>query len=141
MGKINTGRVIVGGLVAGLVFNVIDFVMQLLMKADFEANSTRLGLDPAVAAAPAAIATWVVIDFLVGILVVFIYAAIRPRFGPGPRTAVIAGLIPYIWVSLIIYGFTTGGLFTTALFWKVSALQLVGVLAGSIAGAAVYKEA
>jgi hypothetical protein len=140
MGKINVGKVIVGGLVAGLVYNVLDFAMQMLMAAEFEANTTRLGLDPAAAQAPAAIATWVAIDFLVGILVVFIYAAIRPRFGPGPKTAVIAGLIPFIWVSLVMYGFTTMGMFATAIYFKATALQLVNVLAGAVAGAAVYKE-
>jgi hypothetical protein len=141
MGKINTGKVILGGLVAGVVFNVFDFVMNtMLMKEDFAANATRLGLDPAASETTAAIATWVAIDFLIGILVVWIYASMRPRYGAGPRTAVFAGLAPYLGISLVLYGLTTAGFFAADLFWKATAFQLISTIVGSIAGAAVYKE-
>src|SRR2546430_17124817 len=42
---------------------------------------------------------FVIFDFLFGIFLVWFYAAIRPRFGAGPRTAVLAGFA--IWV---LYG-------------------------------------
>lgn len=142
MSSINTGKVISGGLVAGVVFNVLDFANNaLLVGADFAANSTRLGLDPAALESPAAIATWVIIDFLFGILVVWTYAAIRPRFGPGPKTAVLAGLVPFIAVSLVIFGLTQGGLFTMALYWKQTIISFFIVSIGAVAGAWVYKEA
>ena len=141
MGKINIGKVVLGGLVAGLVFNILDFVNNaFIMKEDFAANATRLGLDPAASETPAGIATWVVIDFLIGILVVWTYAAIRPRFGPGPKTAVFAGLVPFLAISLILYGLTSMGMMTSALFWKATAIQVIFVVLGSVAGAAVYKE-
>jgi len=36
---------------------------------------------------------WIVINWIItGILFVWVYASIRPRFGPGVNTAVIAGL-------------------------------------------------
>jgi len=141
MGKINAGKVVLGGLVAGLVFNVLDFVNNgFVMKEDFAANSTRLGLDPAAAETPAAIATWVAIDFLLGILVVWTYAGMRPRFGPGPKTAVLAGLVPFLGISLILYGLTSMGMMTTALYWKATVIQAIIAALGSVAGAAVYKE-
>src|SRR2546422_4874519 len=34
---------------------------------------------------------FVIVDFLFGIFLIWLYAAIRPRFGAGPRTAVLAG--------------------------------------------------
>ena len=34
----------------------------------------------------------VVLIFLVGILLIWLYAAIRPRYGAGPGTAVLAGV-------------------------------------------------
>lgn len=141
MASINTGKVIAGGLLAGLVFNVLDFVSNyLLVGEDFRANATRLGLDPASAETPAVIASWVVIDFLFGILVVWTYAAIRPRFGPGPKTAIYAGLVPYLAVSLIVLGFTQLGLFPMAVFLKMSLISLVIVSVGAVAGAWAYKE-
>jgi hypothetical protein len=75
-----------------------------------------------------------------GLLVVWTYAAIRPRFGPGAKTAVYAGLIPYLGTALILFGLTQGGLLTSALYWKMGLVQLFVFAAGSIAGASVYKE-
>ena len=141
MSSINTGKVIAGGLLAGVVFNILDFANNyLVVGADFRANATRLGLDPAVAESPAGIATWVVIDFLIGILVVWTYAAIRPRFGAGVKTAIYAGLVPYLGITLVIFGLTQGGLFPMALFVKMSLISLVITSAGAVAGAWAYRE-
>jgi hypothetical protein len=141
MTAINTGKVFVGGLVAGLVMNVIDMATNFtILKADMEAMVTRLHLDPTLMTSPTGIATWVVIDFVFGILLVFTYAAVRPRFGPGPKTAVVAGVTLYLAVTAVLYGFATMGVFTLDLFVKSSACALVSTLAGSLAGAAVYKE-
>ena len=141
MSSINTGKVIAGGLLAGVVFNILDFANNYLVGgADFRANATRLGLDPAAAESPAGIATWVVIDFLIGILVVWTYAAIRPRFGAGVKTAIYAGLVPYLGITLVIFGLTQGGLFPMALFVKMSLISLVITSAGAVAGAWAYRE-
>lgn len=141
MAGINGGKVVVGGLVAGIVYNAFDFVTNTFVTAaDMEANMTRLGLDPALMQSGSAIATWVSIDFLMGLLVVWVYASMRPRFGPGPKTAVFAGLVPYLAVSFVLFGLTQGGMLTQGLFWKMSALQVVGTTLGAVAGAAVYKE-
>lgn len=142
MSGINTGKVITGGLLAGLVFNALDFLNNyLVVGEDFRANATRLGLDPAAAESPMGIATWVVIDFLMGILVVWTYAAIRPRFGPGPKTAIYAGLVPYFGITLVVFGLATGGLLPTALWMKMAIISLVITCVGAVAGAWAYKEA
>jgi hypothetical protein len=142
MSAINTGKVITGGLLSGLVFNILDFLNNyLVVGADFRANATRLGLDPAVAESPAGIATWVVIDFLIGILVVWTYAAIRPRFGPGVKTAIYAGLVPYLAITFILFGFAQGGIIPMALFAKMAVLSLIITSVAAVAGAWAYKEA
>ena len=139
---INTGKVVAGGLLAGLVFNVGDFLNGMLVVGeDFKANATRLGLDPAAAESPAGIATWVIIDFLMGILVVWTYAAIRPRFGPGAKTAIIAALVPYFSTLLITFGLSMGGLFPMVLWEKMAIASLIIYGAGAVAGAWAYKEA
>lgn len=139
---INTGKVVVGGLVAGLVLNIGDFVINtMLLAADNAAFMTRLGLDPAAMESFAGMLPWIVIDFLMGLLIVWVYAAIRPRFGPGVSTAIIAGLIPFLGVTLVLAGFTSMGVFTTSMFVKGSAAALVNTLIGAVAGAWVYTEA
>ncbi len=141
MSAINTGKVVVGGLVAGVVFNVLDMVNgMLIMKEDFAANAARLGLDPAAAESAAGMTTWIVLDFLFGFLVVWTYAAIRPRFGPGPKTAVVAGLVLYLATTMMMFGLTQLGMMTMGVFVKMAIIQLVITSVGSVAGAAVYKE-
>lgn len=138
---INTGKVLVGGLVAGLVFNIGDFVINAFILADEQtALLQRLGLEVPEPTNVAAMLPWVVIDFLFGLLVVWTYAAIRPRFGPGVSTAIIAGLIPYLGATLVLAGFTSMGMFTTSLFIKGSVASLLNTAAGSVAGAWVYTE-
>jgi len=138
----NTGKVIVGGLVAGLVFNVGDFLINTqVLAADNAAFMTRLGLDPAAMESFSGMAPWIVVDFLMGLLIVWTYSAIRPRLGPGVSTAIVAGLIPYLGATLVLAGFTSMGVFTTAMFIKGSIAALVNISIGSVAGAWVYTEA
>lgn len=141
MAAINTGKVIVGGLVAGIVLNLLDFGWQMfVMQPDFDANAKRLGLDPAAMQTTAAMVTWIVIDFIYGILAVWIYAAMRPRFGPGPKTAAVAGVTMWAVIVPIMYGLTTGGLFTMAIWTKMTFYSIVANIIGTTAGAALYKE-
>jgi hypothetical protein len=139
---INTGKVIVGGLVAGLVFNVLDILWQMLvMQPEFDANLTRLNLDPAAMQTMSAMAPWIVIDFIYGILAVWVYAGMRPRFGPGPKTAALAAIAIWAAIALIMYGLTSMGIFTMSIWVKMTLYSLVASIIGTTAGAAVYKEA
>ena len=102
---------------------------------------SRLHLDPAVLEPTVAgILPWVTVDFLMGIVLVFTYAAMRPRFGAGAKTAIIAGLTLYLAVTVVLSGFLAMGVFTHGMFVRSSACALVSVMAGSLAGCAVYKE-
>jgi hypothetical protein len=83
---------------------------------------------------------WIAIDFLWGLLLVFTYAAIRPRFGAGPKTAMISGFTLWFAVCIMFAGLTSMGIFTQQGFIKYSALTLVSALAASLAGAKLYQE-
>src|SRR5438067_636891 len=89
MGKINWGRVVSGGLLAGVVLNIIDWLTYgVWLKADMAGAMQALGKQPS--AMDSAIPLWVALDFVSGIGLLWVYAAIRPRFGAGAKTAVIA---------------------------------------------------
>jgi hypothetical protein len=138
----NSGKVVVGGLVGGLVLNVGDFLINTqVLAAENAAFLKRLGLDPAALESFSGMLPWIVIDFLMGVLMVWTYAAIRPRFGPGVSTAIIAALIPFLGVTLVLAGFTSMGVFPTATFVKGSVASLVNMAIGSVVGAWVYTEA
>ena len=139
MGKINLGRVILGGLLAGLVLNIVDYVVYgVVMMSDMEAVMRDLGREPVAAAQ---ILWFVVIDFLFGILLVYLYAAIRPRFGPGPGTAVKAGLL--VWVAAaLLHGLAEMqmGIFPPRFYMIGIVVSLIAFPLAAVAGARLYHE-
>jgi hypothetical protein len=127
--------------VAGVVANVIDFVTNnYVLAADWQAWASQHSIDPATLTSGSVAGTFIVIDFIFGLLLVWTYAAMRPRFGPGAGTAVISGLVLYVTVTVVLTGFVQLGVLPMALFVKSSGGALVSTLASAIAGAALYKE-
>ena len=139
MSRINTGRVVLGGLVAGVVANAVDYVTQTYLMAD-EMNEMARRLNLNSAAASSSMITWIVVDFVWGFLLVFAYAAMRPRFEPGPKTAAIAAATLWLAATIMFMGLTSMGIFTQGAFMKGAALTLGSSLIASLAGAWVYKE-
>ena len=138
MGRINLKGVIVGGLVAGLVLNVVDYVMWgVVFAADFAASLQALGRPPADSLIP----LWIVLDFLYGILLVYLYAAIRPRFGAGPGTAVHAGVIVWV-IAALFHAIGEGplGFFPMRLYVIGTIVALVAIPVATLAGAKFYRE-
>ena len=87
MAHTNRVRVILGGLLAGVVINVVEYVTNgVILKAAWGQAMTALGKTADSSAG--AIAIFNLWGFLLGIGAVWIYAAIRPRYGEGPGTAV-----------------------------------------------------
>ena len=142
MTGINTGKVVAGGLLAGLVANAFDFVTNTyLLAADWQAYATAHNMDPAAMTSGTVAGTWIAVDFLYGVLLVLTYAAIRPRFGAGAKTAIYAGLLVYAGITMVVFGFTIMGLLTMTMFVKGSISSIVSTLVASVVGASMYKEA
>ena len=78
MAKINTGRMFLAGLSAGLVVNVGEIIPNVFILAeDWELANVEAGLP---ASEGAGMIFWYIVPgFLLGITGVWIYAAIRPR--------------------------------------------------------------
>src|SRR6266852_8311674 len=109
---INTQKVLIGGLAAGVVMNVIDFVSNTYilgarMKA--ESDAFKPGLSDQMMSG-SSIAGYIVMDFVLGILLVWTYAAIRPRFGPGMKTAFYAALLFWVLVEISMSGYLHMGM-------------------------------
>lgn len=137
MSRINVGRVIAGGLLAGLIANVLDFAVNAMwLAAEWDDGFRGLGLDPALISPLG----WIVSDFVFGLVMVWLYAAIRPRFGPGPKTAVLAAVVVWAIAHLAYGSFLFLGLFAQGLIVKSAAGALVAWVAAGLAGAAVYRE-
>ena len=96
MRKINWVRVILGGLLAGVVINVIEFITNgVVLAADWEAAMKLAGRPTAPSGGALIVLTiW---GFLMGIAAIWLYAAARPRFA---RLLGTAGARSRFWVSL-----------------------------------------
>jgi len=140
MSSINMGRVVVGGLVAGLLINVSEFVLNaVVLVNDMKAAMAALNRPPI---DNSMIVWFVLLAFGIGIMSVWVYAAVRPRFGPGVRTAICASLV--VWGLAYLYPNVSTiilGLFPTRLMIIATVWGLVEVLVAGVAGAWIYTEA
>jgi hypothetical protein len=90
MAKINWTRVLLGGLLAGVIINVFEFVTNgVFVAAEWKAMMKALGRTTVPSAGGAVI--FLIWGFLSGIGAIWLYAAARPRFGPGVKTAALTG--------------------------------------------------
>jgi FtsH-binding integral membrane protein len=142
--NIDRQKLVLGGLAAGVVLNIIDFlsngvIFSARMQADANAFKAGLG-DQMAAMGGGQIAVYVFFDFVIGFLLVWTYAAIRPRFGPGPRTAVYAGLVFFVVGLITTYGYKEMGVMSSGLWWSYTALWFINLVLAAVVGAAVYKE-
>ena len=139
MGKINYGRVILGGIMAGIVINVLEYLVhEVLLKAQHVEEMKALG--KTMPEGGSTIAVWIVYGFAWAIAAVWLYAAIRPRFGPGAKTALCAGLAVWFFDSLLP-GIAMWNMTLMPLSPGQNFAELVVQVLAVIAGAAVYKEA
>jgi len=142
--NMNRQKVLIGGLAAGLVLNIIDFLANGVifaerMKADSNAFKAGLG-DQMAAMGGAQIATYVFFDFIVGILLIWTYAAIRPRFGPGVRTALYAAMVFFVFGMILTWGYTASGMMSAGLWRSYSLVWLVNLILASLVGGKIYSE-
>jgi len=139
---INTQKVLIGGFAAGVVMNVIDFVTNMYilgarMKA--EADAFKPGMSDQMMSS-SMIVTNIVMDLLLGILLVWTYAAIRPRFGPGFKTAVYAAVLFWVLAGIFLSGYLHMGMMSTGLWMTFAFFGLVNFLISAWVGARLYSE-
>jgi hypothetical protein len=116
---INTGSVIKGGLVAGLIINISETILNIpVIGTRMEAELAARNVPPF---DNSTIGVFVAMCFALGVFLVWLYAAIRPRMGAGPGTAVCAGLIvwglAWLWpsIGMGVMGFYSWGLIAITL--------------------------
>jgi hypothetical protein len=140
MTKINFGRVILGGLVAGLILVLGDFLMHAVALGEqWQAAMAAQGVaEPGTGS----IVFFCILDLIFGIAMVWLYAAIRPRFGAGARTAIVTGILVWFfgWFwhmsGLLAMGMYPKNLILMTLLWGFVQMPLAAFL-----GAWLYKEA
>ena len=136
----NWKRIILGGVLAGLVMNVLDALTEMLVLGERYKQLQEAGVflkEPRLPFVP----IWILGLFAAGVVAAWFYAAVRPRLGPGPRTALLVGLclgllahVPYN-VTHAAWGMQ--GRFMPLVWMLGGMLQLV---VGTLVAGWVYKE-
>ncbi|MEX2177533.1 MAG: hypothetical protein WD801_02405 [Gemmatimonadaceae bacterium] len=138
----NTPKIALGGFVAGVVMNVSGFLVQGMllgkrMEEEMVAVAPSLqgrGMDPGTTTGR------VVTQFVVGLLLVWLYAAMRPRFGPGMKTAAYAALVVWLCGFLFYLDWLYMGMMSAGLYAIVSVAMLVTLLLAAAIGGKLYSE-
>ena len=140
MASMNVGRVVAGGLVAGLIINISEFVLnEPVLGAKWKEAMEAMGSQ---VPGPGAIAFFVVASFVLGLITVWMYAAMRPRLGAGPKSAMIAGLTVWLlYYGLVNLGIGIMGVFSFDILGIVLGWSFVEMSIAAVVGCAIYKEA
>lgn len=86
------------------------------------------------------IAGYIIMDFVISMLLVYTYAATRPRFGPGPKTALIAAIVFWIFGSIVAIGYLNISIMSAGLWWQFGIFWLVSLIVTAVVGGMIYKE-
>jgi hypothetical protein len=142
MTKINWRRVVIGGIVAAVIAFITDGLLhEVLLNADWIAVYDNLGISPPPHNGPN-VSYFIVFELGRGLLSIFVYALMRSHFGPGPKTAALAGVVA--WFAFSLTGpaqFIPLGFFSNLLWLKAGVFQLITSVVAAVAGAALYQDA
>jgi hypothetical protein len=141
MGKMNFRRWLLGGLIAGVIMDILGFFIDgLWLKHAWQSGMQSLGLS---GFAPSTWAWFNVLGVINGLLAMWVYCGIRPRYGAGLNTAFKAAMVVWIIGSVIpnLSFMVFGGLFSHQLAAYTTLGAFIEIVVGVIAGAATYKEA
>ena len=133
---INWKGVLTGGMVATVVIFLLEIPLGFLVGEQATARFEELGLS-----VRGNLVTSAISSLVSGFVCVWLYSAIRPRFGPGVKTAVVAGLA--VWFLAVLgpsIGFVVWGLLTTGTMGTIVIWQLVEIPLATTVGAWLYKE-
>ena len=139
MGHIHYAGVFKGGIAAGVVMNISQIILNgPVASAQMDKELAARNLAPVTASQGV---VFVVITLLLGITTVWLYAAIRPRFGAGPGTAICAGLVVwalsylYSAITMGVLGINSMGIVVLVVVW--SAIEMIVAAA---VGGYLYRE-
>jgi len=136
----NTTRWLAGGVAAGLLIWLLEGVASTLYMPVMQAALERHSLAMEMSAYVYAVSLLACLLF--GLALVFFYAASRPRFGPGPGTALRVAVV--LWLGGYVpslMGLHMMDLLPPGLLLTWGATGLVEMLLASLLGGWMYREA
>jgi hypothetical protein len=136
----NWKRIALGGLLGGIAMNALDFAVGMLVLGERYMKFQEAGVflkEPRLPFVP----IWIAGIFVLAFLASWFYAAVRPRLGPGPKTALLVGLalglVGHVMYNVSAAAWGLQGRFMP-LVWMVSGI--VELVVGTLVAGWVYKE-
>lgn len=137
MGRINWPRVLLCGLVTGGVWTLLSVVLLAVVGQDFMSALRRFGHDSPRGGVPFTL----IANLAAGIWAMWLYAAIRSRYGPGLKTAAVAGCAWWFiqslqsakWVTLV-------GVPSNVGLYPLAGATLPAMVLAVVVGAWMYQE-
>jgi hypothetical protein len=81
------------------------------------------------------------VSLIVGLTIVFFYAVARPRFGPGPKTAIIVATALFVGGYLVsLLGYQMIGLFPKRLIALWAVIGYIEMVLVALLGGWLYRE-
>lgn len=90
---LNMKRIILGGILGGLIWNIWSLIINVGFLGKYYQAEQSMGHLLAQPRYDFFIGAWIVLVFVLGIGLAWIYAAARNALGPGPGTALRVGLV------------------------------------------------
>ena len=141
MNRIKIGRVIISGVIALFVFFAIEFIVEQLVGRFFFSGIIETWVNAL------SIEDWTAGNYILNIIIVLVscimvmwlYAALRPMFGVGARTALITSLFVITFISAYAINETNLGLYPIQITLLQLFYWLVELPAAVLAGAYYYE--
>jgi hypothetical protein len=131
-------RIVTGGLLAGIVFILFEAAAEPLFGSQMDALFARLGLP---APSEGAMLARITALLGLGILTVWLYRSLEPRYGRGKSTAALAGTVVWaltcLFAGFMMYSF---GIFTGQFFLMTAAYALPQSVVSALAGSWVVRR-
>lgn len=143
MNRIRVDRLLLAGFITFLVFVGVEIVVEYLLgylllgsfidelRQPFEAPATWGAMDQLIN---------ITIALLNSTLLIWLYAALRPMFGVGPRTAIFAGAVLYIFLLGLVVNFINLGFFPARMAFPEMVYELIELPIAIIIGAQFYER-
>ena len=139
--SINWLRLLIGGIIAAVICFVTDgFLHEAILKNDWAAVYANINATMP-KENPTSMVYFAIFELGRGFVGLFIYVALRALSRPGPKTAVIAGIV--MWLAFSVTGpaqFIPLGFLSNPLWMKMLAFQFITSVLAVLAGAAIYKD-
>lgn len=135
--SINTKRVLIGGIITGMLLNIIDAPNGALIAGP-KINEFLMAHN--ISPNPLVPAYFFPFHILYGIMIVWTYAAMIPKYGNSKKNALYATLILLLTTRFMALGFVVMGLLPLTIFLILSITMVTGSIAGGLVGCWYYSR-